>query len=335
MVKNKTTDEKKIYWDYKKTLSRNCLFNFIIGDRGIGKTYGCKQWAIDDFLKNEKQFVYVRRFNTEFVKIKKFFDDIKLDYINHTFEVKDKNFIIDGKVAGTYIALSTGKIEKSVPFPFVNKIIFDEFILDEGYHNYIPDEVTNFLELYSTIARLRDVRVMFISNALTQTNPYFLYFDLDIPYQKKILMKNDILIEIATKGDYVDIAKQTRFGKIIGGTPYGNYAFGSEFLRDSDTFIAKKPYKSTYVFTMKYKGNTFGVWCDPETGYMYVSLDYMPNFKIVYSLSINDHTPNTVLLKGKGNSLLESFVKRYKVGAVRFENMNIKNLCQEVLKHTL
>ena len=28
------------YWDIPRTVSHNCLFNFILGIRGAGKTYG-------------------------------------------------------------------------------------------------------------------------------------------------------------------------------------------------------------------------------------------------------------------------------------------------------
>lgn len=170
-----------MYWDINKSLSYNALFNFIIGARGVGKSYGAKKLAIQNFLKKGKQFVYVRRYKEELKKINKFFDDIKGEFPEHEFKVSPPNFIIDNKIAGTAIPLSTAKIEKSTPYPNVTFIIFDEFILDKGYHHYLPDEVTNFLELYSTVSRSRDVIVYFLSNALSITNPYFIYFNLSLP----------------------------------------------------------------------------------------------------------------------------------------------------------
>ena len=67
-----------MYWNIKNSLSHNCLFNFIVGDRGVGKTYGCKKWAIEDFLKTGAQFIYLRRYQTEFKRTNKFFDDIEI-----------------------------------------------------------------------------------------------------------------------------------------------------------------------------------------------------------------------------------------------------------------
>ena len=89
-----------MYWDIAKPLSYNALFNFIVGARGCGKTFGVKQWCIKDFLKTGYQFVYVRRYKTELKTVKTFFFDIADHFPNHTFEVKGNEFNIDGKTAG-------------------------------------------------------------------------------------------------------------------------------------------------------------------------------------------------------------------------------------------
>lgn len=325
-----------MYWDINKVLSYNALFNFIVGARGVGKTYGAKDFVIKDFINNGNQFVYVRRFREEMKKLSHFFEDIADKYSEHTLKYNRGEFIIDNFPAGSALALSTAKIEKSTPFPHVKTIIFDEFILDKGYHHYLPDEVTNFLELYSTVARDRDVRVFFLSNALTVTNPYFLYFDLQLPYGKKsISCKNDILIEVIKDDEYSNHMKNTRFGKIISGTAYGNYNIDNEFYRDNYNFIGKKSVTAKHIFTFIYKGTYYGVWLDIQQGCEVVSFDWDKTNKVIYSLTIDDHTPNAYLLKGQKPFLLDQFFKNYKLGLVRFENMNIKNICQELIKLTL
>ena len=45
---------ESIYYDVKKTLRNNCLYNFILGNRSAGKTFSCKKWAIDDFFEKRK-----------------------------------------------------------------------------------------------------------------------------------------------------------------------------------------------------------------------------------------------------------------------------------------
>ena len=324
-----------MYWSIDKSISYGCLFNFIVGARGVGKTYALKQFVIKDFLKTGNQFVYVRRYKEELKKIDRFFDDISMSFEGHKFLVKKPNFVIDGRIAGSAIPLSTSKIEKSTPFPNVKTIIFDEFILDKGYHHYLPDEVTNFLELYSTIARDRDVRVYFLSNALSQTNPYFIYFNLNLPYKKTISASNDILIENIKNEEYATHMKQTRFGKLISGTEYGNYAVDNSFLRDTYTFIKKKSGNCNHLFDFVYKGQEYGVWNNMGEGCLYVSYDTLPEHGRNYAFSLDDHTPNTQLLKNATEIIVKFFITKYKDGCVYFEGMNIKNMCNEIIKATL
>lgn len=324
-----------MWWDITRPLSYNKLFNFIVGPRGGGKTYGAKEFAIKNFLKRNAQFVYLRRYETEFEKVSKFFDDITGRFSECTFKVDGGKFIIDKQEAGYYMALSKAKAQKSTPFPLVTDIIFDEFILDRGYHHYLPDEVTSFLEFYSTIARLRDVRVWFLSNALTITNPYFLYFDINLPYGKDIAVKGDILIQLVNDAEYKEVASNTRFGKLVANTAYGEYAIDNQFLRDDTAFLAKKPVTSYYKFTLIYKEKEFGVWMDRDMGLYYVSEDVDKYCPFRYSVTLEDHKPNMLLLKTVKPVVLNTFLKAYSVGCVRFENVNIKNMCQEIIKLTI
>lgn len=322
-----------LYWDINRPLSYNALFNFIVGNRGGGKTYGAKKYVISNFIKKSEQFIYLRRYKQELKRIKTFFADVSQEFENIEFDVKGKEFYINKKLCGYAMPLSTSKIEKSVSFPLVTTIIFDEFILDKGTYHYLNDEVTNFLEFYETVARSRNVRVFFLSNALTITNPYFLYFDIKLPYGNTIACKNDKLIELVQNEEFIETKKQTRFAKLIEGTDYAAYAIENKFLRDNKTFIEKKSGNCSYIFGFVYNGVTYGVWRSFSEGKLWVSYDYDKAYSTLYALTKADHTPNTLLI----NSLRQSrpfkmFIDNYKMGNVYFENQNIKNICYEVVK---
>lgn len=328
--------KQTFYWDINRTLSYNCLFNFIVGNRGGGKTYGFKQWAIKSFLKTGKEFIYVRRYKDELKGNDKFFDDIRGAFPDISLEVKKSDYYIDGRYAGTAIPLSTAKIRKSVPFPNVDKICFDEFILDRGVYHYLPDEVTNFLELYKTIARMRDVTTFFLSNAITVTNPYFLYFDISLPYGKTIMARDDKLIQLVQNEEFIKASAETRFGRMMQGTQYFEYAMENQFLRDNKNFIAKKTPSSRCYFLMDYMDMTIGVWIDMRAGVMTVSQDIDPYCGLRYALTNEDHKPNTMFLKSPRKSpQFENFCRQYMIGNVRFESINLKNICNEVIKWTI
>lgn len=322
-----------MWYNGYNTLTYNCLFNFILGNRGCGKTYWSKTWAIKDFLKNGNQFIYLRRYKEELKKNKIFFNDILDDFKDVDFKVKNRDYYINDKIAGTALSLSTAKIEKSTSFPKVNKIIFDEFILDKGTYYYLPDEVINFLELYETVSRMRDVKVFFLSNAITIMNPYFSYFEIKLPYNSNIKHENDILIELVNNPDFIEAKEQTRFGKLIKNTKYGNYAINNQFLRDDNTFIEKKSSKSQYRFTIFYNDVYYGAWFDFQNGTMYLSYDYDKLTKNIYCVTKTDHSVNTYLIKSaKQNYHINSLLKAYEHGYLRFENIKIKGAFMEIIK---
>jgi hypothetical protein len=325
-----------MWYDLNKTLSYNCLFNFIVGNRGSGKTYNAKKWVIRGFLKNGSQFVYVRRYKEELKNNDKFFDDIRDEFPDVEFEVRGFLYLINGQVAGTAIPLSTSRKEKSTPYPVVDKVIFDEFIIEKGVYHYLSSEVICFLELYETIARTRNnVKVFFLSNALTITNPYFIYFNLSLPYGKNVICKNDMLLQLVQDEEFIAAKKKTRFGKIISDTDYARYSIDNKFLLDNTKFIKRKTPTARYYFTIHYMDVPYGIYIDYVEGLMFVSTDVDMSCRISYSLTMADHSPNTMLLKGTKTALFQKFIDEFKASHVRFENVQIKNMILEVIKITL
>ena len=57
--------KKLSYYDYGPVLSRNAVFNMIMGARGLGKTYGAKKLVIKEFINHGNQFIYLRRYKEE------------------------------------------------------------------------------------------------------------------------------------------------------------------------------------------------------------------------------------------------------------------------------
>lgn len=334
----------KIYYDISNTLTYNALFYFIIGERGVGKTYSAKKFCIRRFLKTGEQFVYLRRYKTELSesvgdeKEAKFFKKIKSEFPDHKFKVSGDKLYCDNKICGYALSLSTALILKSAEFDKVKTIIFDEFIIDGGssYH-YFRNEVEQFLEFYESIARLRDVRVLFLANAISITNPYFTYFNITLPYgNKNIKTFKDglILIEYIKNLVYREVKKKSKFGRIIEGTKYSEYAIDNKFLRDNKSFIKKKDKKSKFFFIVVYNSIYYGVWRDFENGSIFISKDYDPKCPILFSFTPDDHNEKTIYTRFNNNGFLKSIVENYRLGNLFFENQQIKNIFSElILKH--
>lgn len=326
-----------MWYDINKTLTYNCLFNFIIGSRGCGKTYSAKKRAVKLFLEKGYQFVYLRRYQDELNQTaESYFNDILLneEFPGVAIEYRNGQYFINDRLAGYAMALTKAKDYKSISYPLVYLIIFDEFLIEEnGYIRYLKNEVKQFLNFYMSIDRYRGCTVFFLANSVTMVNPYTLYFDLQLPYGSNIVRKGDILLELVQDADFIKERKATRFGKIIAGTEFEEYAIENKFTMDNKAFIRKKTDKAHYYFTFVYEGETYGVWVDYNKGMFFVSLNTDPSCKIVYTLTVDDHKPNTLLLSQLNKSqYFKTFLENYKQGNVYFESQKIKNITYNVIK---
>ena len=335
------------WYDKGQLLSYKAFFNMLIGNRGGGKTYGFKTWAIDDYLKTGKQFVWLRRYGTEVDEMRKtYFDDIAEKYPAYKFEIKGSRksgkIFIDGKVAGYYFALTTSSIAKSSSYPKVDKIIFDEFLIIGNTYKYLNDEVVLLLELVETIFRDREHDptaikprgVYLLGNNVTIANPYFLYFNVK-PFKQRFYVDKErgIVVEQYTNKAFIEAKKQSAIGKLTAGTTYAEYSIENKSYLDNDRFIAHKPSKCTFNCAIDYKGKTYGFWLDYKNGNMYVNYQYDPDSPNRYSLTKDDHTLNTFLVKNLNNTYIKNIVWLFRAGCMYFENQQLKAQVYELLSY--
>ena len=66
---------------------------------------------------------------------------------------------------------------------------------------------------------------------------------------------------------------------------------------------------------------------------MFVSFDYNKESPYVYSMTLADHSPNTMMFNAlKKYNFWKDFVENFRLGNVRFENQRIKHDCMELIK---
>ena len=326
-----------MYYNIARILTYNAFINILIGERGVGKTFSVSEFVTKEFIKKKHEFAYIRRYKSELSKsTKHFFDALKLEnkFPKHELLTKGTTFQIDGLTCGYAMPLTTAQSLKSVNFSKVKYIIFDEFILENGNSRYLKNEVEIFLGLIETIARMRDVKIFMLGNAVTEFNPYFMFFNLTIPYNNDIkTFKNGlILVQYMSNLEYRKKKKESKFGMLVAGTEYEDYAINNSFRLDNKDFISKKSGTSKFSFAIKYKDNIVGVWLDFNNGCVYMSFDYDKN-GCIFACTNNDHTPNTMLLSvAKKYRGFKIFINNYKMGNVFFENNKIKSISNEIIR---
>ena len=333
--------KENIFYNFDKLFSYNFLMAFVIGERGCGKTFGSKVAMLKKFIKNSEQFIYLRRYKTELdtslqtfwndIQANGFFDDLELGVKKNKLLTE---FTCDREVCGYAVPLSTSNILKSTAFPKVKTIVFDEFLLDNtgGTYRYLKNEVTMMLDIIETVGRLRDIQVLFLGNALSITNPYFAYFDLDLPYNGEFRTFKDglIVVNYIKNLAYREAKKNSKFGKLIDNTEYGRYAIDNVMLRDNNHFIEKKPADATFYGVLIINGNYIGIWLS-RNGYLYLSSKFDPNTVHKFACDFTDHTEQTIFTNARENYYLRVCVAAYKQGLLKFESQKIKGVILPLL----
>lgn len=261
--------DKKGFLDFDKIISlskqKNTPFIFIVGARGIGKTYGSLLYS----YANNMKFMYIRRLKTQadICRTAKGqpFNKINSDnhlhvgvntinkevsgFYNQEYE-SENGWICKGEPVGYLSALSTFANLNSADFSDVDLLIYDEFI-PKPNEAKIRDEAGSFFGFYETIARNRELLgndpmiSICCANSNNLANPLFI--ELQIV---------DILLENRKKGndyfcDYkrgfivIDISnspiskqkEDTALYRLTQGTQFREMALYNDFVEVDDNNI--------------------------------------------------------------------------------------------------
>lgn len=347
-----TTKTEYKWYNYNKILSYNAMWNFIVGPRGNGKTYGAKKKAIKDFITRGHQFAYVRRFKEELqLSRDSFFADIE-----KANEFPDYDFRVVGKKAqiapvetrdddkrrwedmGVFIPLSTAQSYKSVSFPGIRNLIFDEFILEKSNQQYLRNEASVFKNLYSTIDRNQDrVRVFFLANAVSIMNPYFI--DLKIrpdgsdQYGRANKLDNGrfyVAYHFIKDEVYKEQVGESMFGQFISGSEYDSFANKSEFSDKTGALVEQKDPTARYFMTMLTPDGSFAIWRSAINNRFYVTLQ-RPVFEILVTTEIEWVNDDVSYLEysDKRSQYLRNY---FNTGKVKFENDEARNMFVHIYK---
>lgn len=181
------------FYSLNKILAKNATYNLIIGERSNGKTYAVLKYGLEHYFKTGGQIAIVRRWKEDITgrRAKDIFSALianneveklsngkysSIYYYGGKFYVcnYDENGKVlynDEDVLGVCFALSENEHNKSISYPKIETILFDEFLTKTLY---LKDEFVLFLNTLSTIIRLRtNVKIFMCGNTVNKYSPYF------------------------------------------------------------------------------------------------------------------------------------------------------------------
>ena len=190
----------KDFYKIDKLVATGATYLMCMGQRGNGKTYDILKKLLIDYKKNGRKTMYVRRWKEDIATrhATKLFDNLIADgtvekifgkgytikYFRGEYKLYDKD---DAYVDTIFYNsdLSTAHHGKSVAYPEVKNIFFDEFIQMIGERT-LPGEFNMFDNLVSTVARVKpDFKIYMAANSVSKYSTYFTHFGIDVNHMKQ------------------------------------------------------------------------------------------------------------------------------------------------------
>ena len=199
------------YYDIRRLLKDypDSQYYVVFGERSNGKTHSSLDYALERYFATGEQFAYVRRWGEDIRRknLSQLFAGIvelgrvsklsggkwdNIVYSSGKFRLtklqtddKGKEVVVTSEdVIGHAFDLNSMEHYKSISFPRVTTVIFDEFLSRNGY---LPNEFILFTNTLSTIIRQRNnVKIIMLGNTVNKSCPYFAEMGLShIKYQEQ------------------------------------------------------------------------------------------------------------------------------------------------------
>jgi hypothetical protein len=347
------------YYDFSPIRSYNATYNVIAGARGLGKSFGFKDICLNDWFKKREQFFYLRRYKDEISKSGPlFFDDVAYKFPHADFRVRGSVGEVasaetrgqkkrEWETIGYFGALSVGQQYKSVPFPLVTKIGYDEFILEKGNVPYLRDEVAAFNNFFSTVDRYKEkTKAFLLANAVEMTNPFFIEWDIRPDEGKEFQTRHSVTMKDGSKRPFivVHLPEASKFARQVSSTGFGQflsqsdpeyaeYAVNNKFADAHTELIAPKTSDSKYRFTLETQSQIVSIWFDLASNRFFVTRKRPRAGEKIFTLEKAKAGPGKVVLE-YGSRPLSVVRTAYNQGRMYFDTPATRNLFLDVFKRS-
>lgn len=325
------------YYDVNQAVSRNRPLNFIVGSRGVGKTYGFKKFLINRFIKKKEEFIYLRQSKREIDNTTDWFGSLPSKFDGHEFKQRGINLFIDKQKCGELHALSEFVQLKSNEYPNVRFIIFDEF-LDDSNWPMRAEKPYALASIIDTVFRNRSgCQVFCLANAESLMNEYFEFFGIYPKSKTGLTLSKDIALEVvdSKKFNVVEERANNWLGRVTAGTEYAKMAQSNEFKDDNELHIHNLEAGAEFVTNVLYDRNLFSIYFKNEKVWFTQARSNNKN-KTAQVFTIRNSDPSRQFFKTEESAVTWIRVKRAgEKGCLYFDNKRTREICYVFLKKFL
>lgn len=279
-------------YELNRVYNNNAFLNFILGIRSIGKSFDINVKMLQQVLRRDGKFFYIRRKEQE---IELFnadcFGQVLHRFPGYNVRVETGKMInryylygddMQGILCGYSTILSRVQGIKSADLSDVTLIVFDEFLPENNRYQHPTEpfyEPMALSSLITTINRGRDkdnnalvhrdnLKVILLGNYISSYNPYFTFFGVDLKKgverenakEKYLAYKSadgTIYAEVVELKEVQDTVRKSPWGKIMASTPYGAYSIDNVSMYDNEDNIVDKMPAGVVKYLQYYY---FGEW---------------------------------------------------------------------------
>lgn len=316
-------------------------------NRTGGKTTFFGRMLVNNFLKKNKKFILLYRYNYELDDVaEKFFKDIKeLFFPRYIMQAQKRAkgvycdlFLQDNTDeeenwihCGYALTLNgADQIKKySHVFNDAECILFDEFQSETNH--YCAQELRKFLSIHTSVARgqgkqVRYVPVYMLSNQVSLLNPYYSELGISSRLSKetKFLKGDGFVLENGFIESASVAQKESAINRAFKTNEYVTYAAENVYLNDNSAFVEiPKNAISKYLMTIRYNKHDYAIREYDDLGIVYCDDTADVSYPLRISVTLDDHQINYVMLKRNEPFIiiLREFFER---GCFRFKNLKCK-----------